>query len=72
MVTDMLATGELDLDQALATSPSTGSANPREIAAAVLWLCSPDASFIIGPPSPSTAATPPASRATHHQRQGNR
>ena len=48
MVTDMLATGELDLDQALANQPINRLGEPEEIAAAVLWLCSPGASFIIG------------------------
>jgi NAD(P)-dependent dehydrogenase (short-subunit alcohol dehydrogenase family) len=48
MVTDMLATGELDLRQALASQPISRLGEPEEIAAAVLWLCSPGASFIIG------------------------
>ena len=48
MVTDMLATGELDLAQALANQPINRLGEPEEIAAAVVWLCSPGASFIIG------------------------
>ena len=48
MVTDMLASGELDLQQALANQPINRLGEPEEIAAAVLWLCSPGASFIIG------------------------
>ena len=44
----MLATGELDLQQALADQPINRLGEPEEIAAAVLWLCSPGASFIIG------------------------
>jgi NAD(P)-dependent dehydrogenase (short-subunit alcohol dehydrogenase family) len=48
MVTDMLATGELDLQQALVNQPINRLGEPEEIAAAVLWLCSPGASFIIG------------------------
>jgi NAD(P)-dependent dehydrogenase (short-subunit alcohol dehydrogenase family) len=48
MVTDMLATGELNLAQALADQPINRLGEPEEIAAAVLWLCSPGASFIIG------------------------
>jgi len=48
MVTDMLATGELDLEQALVNQPISRLGEPEEIAAAVLWLCSPGASFIIG------------------------
>ena len=48
MVTDMLANGELDLPQAMANQPINRLGEPEEIAAAVLWLCSPGASFIIG------------------------
>ena len=48
MVADMLATGELDLQQALANQPINRLGEPEEIAAAVLWLCSPGASFVIG------------------------
>ena len=44
----MLATGELDLQQALAGQPINRLGEAAEIAAAVLWLCSPGASFIIG------------------------
>jgi NAD(P)-dependent dehydrogenase (short-subunit alcohol dehydrogenase family) len=48
MLTDMLATGELVLEQALANQPINRLGEPEEIAAAVLWLCSPGASFVIG------------------------
>ena len=48
MVTDMLATGELNFDQALANQPINRLGEPEEIAAAVLWLCRPGASLIIG------------------------
>jgi NAD(P)-dependent dehydrogenase (short-subunit alcohol dehydrogenase family) len=48
MVADMLAKGELDMDQAIANQPITRLGQASEIAAAVLWLCSPGASFVIG------------------------
>lgn len=64
MVADMVATGELDRDQALANQPINRLGEPKEVATAVLWLCSPGASFIIGVALPSAAATPPAGRAT--------
>jgi NAD(P)-dependent dehydrogenase (short-subunit alcohol dehydrogenase family) len=48
MVTDMIDKGELDVDQALANQPINRLGEPEEIAAAVLWLCSPGASFVIG------------------------
>src|SRR5215212_1498355 len=47
IATPMLATGELDLQQALVNQPINRLGEPEEIAAAVLWLCSPSASFII-------------------------
>jgi len=48
MVTDMLAKGELDLSVALANQPIGRLGEPEEIAASVLWLCSPGASFVVG------------------------
>src|SRR5881396_3857810 len=48
MVADMLAKGELDRDEAIANQPIARLGQASEIAAAVLWLCSQGASFVIG------------------------
>jgi NAD(P)-dependent dehydrogenase (short-subunit alcohol dehydrogenase family) len=48
MVEDMIAKGELDMDEAIANQPIERLGQASEIAAAVLWLCSPGASFVIG------------------------
>lgn len=48
MVSDMIAEGELDEAEAIANQPIARLGQPEEIAAAVLWLCSPGASFVIG------------------------
>jgi NAD(P)-dependent dehydrogenase (short-subunit alcohol dehydrogenase family) len=48
MVADMLAEGELDLDEAIASQPIARLGTADEMAAAVLWLCSPGASFVLG------------------------
>ena len=48
MVTEMVARGELDVPEAMKNQPIGRLGRPDEIAAAVLWLCSPAASFIIG------------------------
>jgi NAD(P)-dependent dehydrogenase (short-subunit alcohol dehydrogenase family) len=48
MVADMLTKGELDMAEAIRNQPIGRLGTADEIAAAVLWLCSPAASFVVG------------------------
>jgi NAD(P)-dependent dehydrogenase (short-subunit alcohol dehydrogenase family) len=48
MVAHMVANGELDMTEAIRNQPIGRLGTADEIAAAVLWLCSPGASFVVG------------------------
>ena len=48
MVADMVAKGELDRASEAAPTPIGRIGRGEEIAASVLWLCSPGASFVVG------------------------
>jgi len=48
MVTEMITKGELGMDEAIVNQPIARLGQASEMAAAVLWLCSPGASFVVG------------------------
>ena len=44
----MIAKGELNMEEALTNQPIARLGQASEMAATVLWLCSPGASFVLG------------------------
>jgi NAD(P)-dependent dehydrogenase (short-subunit alcohol dehydrogenase family) len=62
MVSEMLAMQADAMKEIMRDQPIGRLGESGEIAAAVLWLCSPGASFVLGIALPVTAGLPPIER----------
>jgi Enoyl-(Acyl carrier protein) reductase len=72
MVADTAAKGRAHRAYAAASTPIARLRQAEEIAASVLWLCSPGASYLVGVALPSMAATPPNDPPTQPSRATGR
>jgi Enoyl-(Acyl carrier protein) reductase len=67
MVAKMIAKGELDMDEAIANQPIARLGTADEMAAAVLRLCTPGWSFVLGVALPVDGGSPHAKDRRYHR-----